>query len=167
MKSAAQIILAIAPGSREFGVAVFSERELIYFAVRTLPRGRSAALQKEEVSELLLELFANFKPQLVVLRAVSKYQQTSVALREIVKFVKRQAKAREIPVTEISLEQVKSFFQDAGKDTQKRAFQTLANLYPELRQFSSRPSKWQSDYYHNLLSAVLIGVVCLKSLAES
>ncbi len=166
MKSASQIILAIAPGNREFGIAVFCGYELIYFAVRTLSHRRSAALQKEEITELLSELFACFKPQFIALKAVNKYQQTSVALKEIVKLIKRQAKARRIPVTEISLEQVKSFVADAEKQTQKKTFQTLTNMYPELQQFAGRPNRWQNEYYHNLFSAVSVGVVYLKSLVK-
>lgn len=166
MKSASHIILAITPGNRKFGIAVFSECELIYFAVKTISRRRSAALQKEEITELLSELFACFKPQFIALKAISKYQQTSFALKEIVKLIKHQAKAKQIPVTEISLEQVKCLFEGAKKHTQKNAFQRLVKLYPELRQFSSRPNKWQNDYYHNLFSAISIGVVRLKSLTK-
>lgn len=166
MKSATQIILAMAPGKREFGVAVFDGIELIYFAVRTVSRRRSAAIQREEITELLSELFTRFKPQFVALKAVSKYQQTSVAIKEIVKLIKRQAKAKQVSIIEISLDQVKSLADDAEKRTQKKAFQILVTLYPELKQFSGRPNRWQNDYYHNLFSAVSVGVVCIKSLAE-
>ncbi len=163
MKSAS-IILAIAPGKREFGIAVFSGRELIYFAIRTVSRRHSDELQKEEIIELLKELFTCFNPQLVALKAISKYQQTSVSLKGIVKLIKRRAKAEQVPAIEISHKQVKSFFEDAEKRTQKNAFQMLVLLYPELRQFFSRPNRWQNDYYRNLLSAVSVGFVCLKSL---
>lgn len=163
MKSTARIILAMAPGKREFGVAVFEGNKLIYFAVRTVSRGRSAASQKEEIGELLSDLFAFFKPQCVVLKAVSKYQRASVVLTEIVELIKCRIEAKQVPVIEISLEQIKSFAESSEKQTQKNTFQMLVNLYPELRQFFSRPNKWQNDYYHNLFSAVAVGVTHLKS----
>lgn len=166
MKSASQIILAIAPGSRRLGIAIFSDCELIYFAVKTVSRNHSAALQKEEITELLAELFACFKPHFVALKAVNQYQQTSIVLKEIIKLLKRQTKARRVPISEISLEQIRSFAGNTEKQTQMKTFQTLTTLYPELRQFAGRPNRWQNEYYRNLFSAVSVGAICLKSLAK-
>ena len=157
----------MAPGRREFGVAVFDGIELAYFAVQTIQNRHSEKLLKNEISELVEELIAFSKPKTVAIKAISQYQQTSSVLELTIKIIKRQAVANQIPVEEISLEQIKAMLGNDKKPTQKKVFQNLTVLYPELKQYLSRPNKWQNEYYHNLFSAVAVGVVCLKSLSES
>lgn len=164
MKSANRIILAIAPGKREFGVAVFDGIELIYFTVRTLLNRHSERLLKTEVTGLIQNLITFSKPHTVVIKAVSQYQKTSTSLSLIVKIIKQQAVANQVPVVEVSLEQIKSALCDDKKPTLKKSFQNLTMMYPELRRYLGRPNKWQTEYYHNLFSAAAVGVVCFKSL---
>ncbi len=118
------------------------------------------------ISRLLDALFEQYSLQSIVLKQVNQYQQTSPDLRSIVSQIKMQAESKHIRVEEISLMQVKSLLCKDGKPTQKKAFQTAAALYPELRQFQNRPNKWQNDYYAYIFSATAVGLVYLTNLAD-
>lgn len=156
----------MAPGKREFGVTVFHRNELTYFAVKNLQNRHSERLLRGEVGKMVQELIAFSQPEIIAVKAVSQYQKTSASLKLFVKIVKRQASANRILLAEISLEQIKTVLCNDNNSTQKKAFQNLTKMYPELRQFANRPSRWQTEYYHNLFAAAAVGVVCFKSLSK-
>jgi len=163
MTSARRVILAFAPGRREFGIATLDQRELVYFAVREFENRSSITFPGQQVSEAVQNAIRIFHPDVIALRAISKYQRTSVALELIAEIIKLEATSSKIPIVEISLGEVRSL-STFGKATQKNAFNTIALFYPELQQFIGRPSKWQNEYYNKLLSAVAVAVACMRQL---
>lgn len=166
MKTNPPVVLAIAPGTREFGVAIFHGFELVYFAVRNFRRELTAKHINREIPNLLKELCQPRKPQILALKEINQYQRASSKLLSIVGCIKQQAYSNEIPVVEISLAQIKGLLGDGKKPTQAKVFQKVAALYPELRQYRNRPSRWQSEYYACIFSAVAVGLVCLTDLAR-
>ena len=167
MKFVPRVVLAIAPGKRECGVAVFGGIELVDFSIKSFQKRRSDKLLKDEIGRLMQELVESFKPDVIIVRHISQYQTTSPTLAPIINVINREAQAKQIPTIGVSLEQVKSLLGDNEKATQGNIFNSLTAIYPELRQFSGRPNRWQNDYYNNLFSAVAVGVVFLKSLGKS
>lgn len=167
MKSLSKTILAIAPGKREFGIAVFNGIELAHFSLRTVKSKRSKKLLKTEIVEMMQECITTFQPQVIAIKTISQYQQKSMILKSILRIVERQAEACKIPWIGISTNQVKAMLSNDEKSTQRKAFENLTIFYPELRQFTDRPNKWQNEYYHNLFSAVSVGLVVLRSLSKS
>lgn len=166
MKTSPPVVLAITPGTREFGVAIFHGFELVYFGVKTFKREHSVKRLKSEVSSLLKELCQPRKPQHLAIKEINQYQRKSSNLFLIADFIKKQAHLNEIPVVEVSLAQVRHLLGAGRKPTQTEIFQKVATLYPELRQYQNRPSKWQGEYYTCIFSAVAAGLVCLNDLAS-
>lgn len=167
MTTKSPILLAISPGTREFGVAVFRGFELIYFGVKTFKNGTSAKHLRKEVTDFWQEFSEHYKPTVLALKEVNQYQQTSQTLLMITDYMKIQAEKSKILFVEISLAQIRSVLDgDNKKPTKKRIFQRVAGLYPELQQYENRPSKWQRNYYAYIFSAVAVGLVCLNDLAE-
>ncbi len=160
------VVLAIAPGTRECGVAMFEGFKLIYYGVKTSHPLNSIQRGNISISKVLDDLFEQYTLKSIVLKQINQYQQTSPGLKLLVSQIKRQAELKHIRVEEISLTQVKTLFCKDGKPTQKKAFQRVAALYPELQQFQNRPNKWQNDYYAYIFSAMAVGLVCLTNLAD-
>lgn len=163
MDSSPIIVLAIAPGRREFGVAVFIGTELIYCSVKTFKKRQSNKLLLTEITEILQSLLAGFSPKVVVVKAISQYQKLAPDLEKISKHIELESKRNGLQFIKITLEQIKSAFDTGGKSTQKAAFRKLLHSYPELKRYWNRPNKWQNDYYAVLFSAVAVGAVYLKS----
>lgn len=158
--NSSQVILAIAPGNRELGIAVFVGIELMYYSVKTLNPKNQLPMQ---VSGLLRKFFRWFTPQIVVLKSINQYQKLSNNLEFVVSQVKLEAKQTDLPVVEITFEQIKRELCHGSKATQKKAFKNLLINYPELKRFWNRPNKWQNDYYAFLFSAVAVGEVYLRT----
>jgi hypothetical protein len=154
--------LALAPGRREFGVAVFGGAELVYFSIREIKGRRSKKLIKRQVVEIVSELYGTFEPDHIAIKAISKYQSSSDTLASLIGTVKYQARLRRIPTTEVSIKEIMDQLCPSGRATLKKAFQTLTVIYPELSQFWNRPNRWQNDYYYNLFTAVAVGAVRVK-----
>lgn len=124
-------------------------------------------MPRREIINLFQKCILTFKPQWIAIKAISKYQRRSQSLGLIVSSIVQLAEENDIQIKAVSIDQIKSELCTDAKPTEKKAFENLAVLYPELRQYLNRPNKWQADYYHNLLSAGAIGVVLLRSLANS
>lgn len=158
-RSKALKILALAPGKRKFGLAVFTGIELTYFALKSFRKVRSERLLIDEVVILIRELIDRFGPGVIAIRAISKYQQTSSILKQMCIVLKRETAIKQIPFVEVTLNQIVSTLGKNQKATKKDAIRSLAHIYPELMQFMDRPSQWQNQYYNNLFMAVSVGVV--------
>lgn len=154
------IILAIAPGTRELGIAVFIEFELIYFSVKTSNPKNDLYNQ---ISKKLHRVIKRFRPQIVVIKSVSQYQKLSGELKNVVNQIKVEAGRSNLKTVEITLEQIQKEFGNHPKPTQRKIFELLLNDYPELKRFWNRPNKWQNNYYNFLFSAVTVGVAFLKT----
>ena len=166
MNASPNIILAIAPGKRELGIAIFSDFDLIYVSVKTIKNRKSKNIL-DEITVILQRLFQGFSIRIVVAKAISQYQKLSPDLETIVERIKINSEEKGLEIVEITIEQIKSALCRNKKPTEKKAFETLLIAYPELKRYWNRPNKWQNDYYAFLFSAVAVGVVYLKTNPES
>lgn len=164
--SSPNVILAIAPGKRELGVAVFVGADLVYSSVKTIRHRKSRKLLLREIAAILRQLFEEFSITIVVIKAITQYQKLSPDLKRIVARIKFEADQKGLQVTGITLEQIKSVLCKDEKATEKKAFETLLADYPQLEKYWNRPNKWQNDYYAFLFSAVAVGAVYLKTLPD-
>ena len=162
MNSSQNAVLTIAPGKRELGIAVFNGTELVYASVKTIKHRKSRKYLLDEIAGILKKLLESFRVKVVVTKAVSQYQRLSSDLERIVKRIKFESRRAGLPVVEIKFEQIKSVLCKGEKTTQKKAFETLLESYPELKKYWNRPNKWQKDYYAFLFSAVAVGAVYLE-----
>src|SRR6266404_4918357 len=106
MKFVSRVVLAIAPGKRECGVAVFGGTELLYFSIKSFQGRHSDKLLKDEIGQMIQELAERFKPDIIVVREISRYQKTSTMLTRVVNVIKRKARANQIRTIDVSLDQV-------------------------------------------------------------
>jgi RNase H-fold protein (predicted Holliday junction resolvase) len=164
--SSPNVILAIAPGKRELGIAVFVGADLVYSSVRTTRHRKSRKLLLREIAAILHQLFEDFSITIVVIKVITQYQKLSPDLKKIVERIKFESDRKGLPVIGITLEQIKSAICKDEKATEKKAFETLLADYPQLEKYWNRPNKWQNDYYAFLFSAVAVGAVYLKTLSD-
>lgn len=155
-------ILAIAPGKRKFGFALFTGVELTYFALKSFRKAQTERELINEAVNLMREVMDSFDPGVIAMRAISKYQRTSSILKPMCTALKREAGIKNIPLIEITLNQIISTFCNNKKATKKDVFRRLAQIYPELIHFMERPNHWQNQYYDNLFMAASVGGVLVK-----
>lgn len=166
MASKIPVLLAVCPGTRAFGVAIFRGFELVHFVVKTLKNGTSAKHLKKEVIAIWQEFFENYKPTIFAIKEINQYQRTSQTLCLIADCLKKQAEKNRVQLAEISLTEIRALLGNCKKPTNKKVFQKVVALYPELDQYANRPNKGQRNYYAYIFSAVAVGLVCLNELAR-
>lgn len=167
MNYSRNVVLAIAPGKRELGVAVFSGARLLDASIKTIRNQKSKKSLSKEIAGIMEKLFQDFPIRIVVIKAISQYQRLSPDLESIVACIKFESEREGLQITNITIEQIKSELCEDEKATEKRAFKALLASYPELKRYWNRPNKWQKDYYAFLFSAVAVGVVYLKTINKS
>jgi hypothetical protein len=160
-------LLALAPGKREFGVAVFNGIDLTYYSLKVLRKGSSDRIVARQTGKLMEDLIETFDPRIIAMKSISQYQRTSLALQIISRVVRREAQTYSLPLFEISLAEVSSLVTGPATVTKRKVSAYLAEIYPELLQFMNRPSKSQTEYYNNLFMAVSVGLVCLRAGSEN
>lgn len=163
MNASSNVILAIAPGKRELGIAVFTGRDLVYVSVKTLRYRKSRRRSFKEITDILQKLFESFAVKTVVIKSISQYQKRSPDLEKIAKRIKTESLKNNLETEEVTLEQIKFVLGKNKTPTEKKAFETLILFYPQLEIYWNRPNKWQNDYYAFLFSAVATGAVYLKT----
>jgi RNase H-fold protein (predicted Holliday junction resolvase) len=103
-----QTILAIAPGKREIGVAVFDGSDLIYASVKTLRNRASTPALLKEITSVLQKVFDGFPIRIVVIKEISPYQRLSADIEIITRHIKYELSKNGFEVAEITLDQIKS-----------------------------------------------------------
>lgn len=159
-------ILAIAPVTKRFGVAVLENTELVYFAVATVKSNKIAQNLKIKISQTIRNLIGEFEPDLVVVKTLNKQQEKSKNLKLAVGQIETEAGRAGIRTEEVSFEAVKKLLCADNKPTKANAFKTLTKFYPELSRFLHQPNKWQKEYYDAMLSAVAVGFYRQKETSE-
>ena len=149
--------LAVAVSTKRIGVVVFSEEQLVYFAVKTLKSPRTSYSVKRQVAHIVKEFINEYVPGLLVIKALGKQQVKSKKQRLAVTQVKSSAEAFGIYWTEISLEQIKPMLSVNRKPNKTNAFRALSQIYPELKRFVESQNLSQAEYYNSLLSAAAVG----------
>ncbi len=160
-------VIAIAPATKRFGVVVFRNEEIIYFVIKILKPPRTSESIIREVSNSIENLFKEFLPQAIVIKSPSKQQLKSNQYKLIAACVENQAKSHQIPVMRLKFETVKRFLCRNLKPNKTNTFNNLAAIYPELRQFTGKSSKWRKQYYEILLLAAALGYYCQTEMAKT
>lgn len=156
--------LAIAPITKRFGVAVFENTELVYFAVTTVKSNKIAQSLKIRISQTIRKLIGEFEPNFTVVKLLNKQQEKSRNLKLAVRQIQAETKIVRIPLGEVSFDLVKKSLCAGSKPTKANSFAILADFYPELRQFLHQSNRWQKEYYDAMLSAVAIGFYCQNDI---
>jgi RNase H-fold protein (predicted Holliday junction resolvase) len=157
MKLKSDNLLAVAVCTKRLGLAVFCQKELLFFAVKTLKPPRTVQYAKRQISQIFQDTAAEYAPKLVVLKLLGKHQAKSKKLQSAIRVIKREAQTARIFLDEISFEEAKQKLSDGKKPVKAEAFSKLSKIYPEIKRFVKFQNPSQAEYYNSLFSAVAIG----------
>lgn len=160
------VILAIDPGTKELGVALFQGCELCYFGVKTIKQKPSEQAVLQEMIRLVMALIRHYKPQVLAIEKTDHLQYRTALLHLVAATLKSTAQEQGLTVYEYDPAMVRRRIcqrQDASK---QRTAKRLAAFYPELNQYRQPGSRWKELYWAHLFDAVALGLVCWWQLRE-
>jgi crossover junction endodeoxyribonuclease RuvC len=160
-------ILAIDPGTREIGVAVLSEGELLYYGVKTIRRRGSATEILSQVQQIMLRLIADYQPQYLAIEKMFLIHRSASLLNVTADEIKVIAKGQGLVVYEYAPTAVRKMICQTGKATKKQAAKIIAGQYPELARYLEQRSKWETLYYANMFDAVAVGLCCHREISRT
>jgi hypothetical protein len=148
-------ILAINPGSRYLGIAVFVGTELRDWAVRLVRRERIQPLMSEYINQYGIHVIALKK---------SHPSRTSRALRETVSSMKRIAKQHRLILREYSIDEVEKAWLPQKRKNKRRLMEEVVIRYPFLLNELQQEEKNKNPYLIRMFETVGIGSLCLSQL---
>lgn len=153
-------LLAIDPGTRQMGVAVFDrDGSLVHYQVLNLKAHRPRPVLLRATVHALDRLVDFFMVDRVVMEKISNPQPPTFQLLVAqVQAVRRWARRRSLSLVELAAQTVRKHIVHNGRATKREAAQIVISHYPALRIFFTQDFKYKLAYWQNLYDAVALGM---------
>ncbi len=152
-------ILAIIPGTKYLGVAIFVDTDLRDWYVKSIPN-LSIKDKAEYVKEFIGGLIDHFNINILAMKKLHEARQ-SRNLSELVSKIKEAQKKLNIRVKEYPLQTIEQSLVQ-GKQNKRKLVDEVAQLYPVIIHEHEREKKNKSRYLTRMFEAIALGVVCFN-----
>lgn len=159
-------ILAIDPGTKEIGIALLSDGELIYYGVKTIRLRSSPGEVLKQAQYIISRLIADCEPQYLAIEKTFMIQKSAALLTVVADEIKATAKREGLTVFEYAPLAVRKMICKAGKATKKGVAQVISLRFPELTRYVERQTKWETLYYANMFDAIAVGLCCHEEILK-
>jgi Holliday junction resolvasome RuvABC endonuclease subunit len=161
-------ILAIDPGTREMGVAVFENGRLLYSGVETFRRLPSPAERLKQARATLERLLADFRPAILTVEKTFIGKSRKAALLNVlVNQICALGWRNEIVVQTFAPNTVKKIVAGYGWARKEEVARAVARQFPKLTAFLPPDRNWKRRHQLNMFDAVALGIACLSSSPKS
>lgn len=157
-------ILAIDPGTKEIGVAVFSGPELCYYAVKTIKCRRPPRALLAEISTCVIDLIQDYRPQTLAIEKTFLIQKSAALLNVAATEMKQTARQYGLSVYEYAPAEVRRSICRSEKATKRETALRITGRFPELAHYLRQPTQWGELYWANMFDAVAVGLVHLNEI---
>jgi len=152
-------ILAIDPGTRHLGFAVFEGGELIHYGVKTIRRSRSPHEILAEGRGAVSRLTCYFRPTVLAVEKTFFARNRKTALLNVladeIKIVGRKKGLR---VVDFAANSVRKRICGNGAASKDEIARVLVSRYPELLPYLTSDRRWKERYHRNMFDAVALGL---------
>ena len=160
-------IIAIDPGTRYWGAAVFKGNNLREATVKILTTNHSPANRLKEAKELFLSLAEDYAPSILVLEKPFFFWSKQAHLLDVmIDEIKSLAKKKKMRVYEYSPRTARKIVCGNGNTSKKGMAEFLVSTYPELRIRLNQDRKYKELYWGHAFDAVGLGVCYLRKTKE-
>jgi crossover junction endodeoxyribonuclease RuvC len=160
-------ILAIDPGTKEVGVAVLEDADLVFYAVKTVRDRSTAQSILQQVAKITSDLIVKFEPESLAIEKMFIVQKSAALLSVAAEEMKSVARNCRLDVYEYAPKAVRKFICQSGAATKREVARVVAARYPELNRHLNTRNKWDEKYYANIFDAIAVGLMCHNEIALS
>jgi hypothetical protein len=156
-------ILAVNPGWRYLGIAVFDEYELREWRLKCLP----AIPQKrklEKVTNILVDYIKRYDLNVLAIKKIHSSRSSSNLESMVIHLMNHCMKKGLLAFT-FSLNDVETFLSPQEKINKKRLVEIVVSEYPDLLNEMNRERQNRNPYFLRLFEAVALGHVCFSKLS--
>lgn len=161
-------ILAIDPGTREMGVALFEGRNLLYTGVETFRRLPSSAERLKRARATVARLLRDFRPTVLAVEKVFIGKgRKAVLLNVLVKRICALGRRKGMVVQSFSPNTVKKAVAGYGWARKEDVARAVARQFPKLMAFLPPDRNWKRRHHLNMFDAIALGIACISSSSKS
>jgi len=155
-------ILAINPGTKYVGIAIFQTSDLVYWGIRVL-KGKWSQEKMRNIETALQNHINKYHVNLLVLKKLHS-SRSSKNLNYLVKSIERLATKKGIELSFYSLNDVKKFLA-VGMKTNKMGIAGIVTArYPFLIHELEKEKKHKHPYFVRMFEAIAAGIVTFTYL---
>lgn len=166
MRNKSTSILAVCPSSKQIGVALLSDHELLYYGVKTVRNRRSMRQLLGEVQKITLQLIARYEPQHLAIKRARLIQKSAALAAVVAEEIKSTATQKRLQIHEYQPTVVREMICKSEKATKSDITQAVITRFVELGRYTDRASTWEQLYYFRMIEAVAVGLCCQRELPE-
>ena len=149
-------ILAVNPGSRYMGYAVYYDTDLVDWGVKVIPKGVKGSLGKR-ASKVLSYLIGSHQIKRLILKSLHP-SRTSSGLRAIVRSFKQYSVKNRIRIHEYDISRVKQSLIDEGRRNKMNLMDSVSKRFSFLIPEYERAKKEKRPYLVRMFEAVALGI---------
>lgn len=162
MQSAQPRILAINPGSRYLGFAVFYGPDLREWKIHVMRQG-SFREKVRDLRLLISDIATRYGVNTLATKKLESFR-SSKELRNLTTEINAAGKSVGLKVSEFSFGEVKRFFFPRMRANKRELMEDVASRYPFLFHELERAQKGKHPYFVRMFEAIAVGVVCCSEL---
>lgn len=154
------IVIAVVPGTRTLGVAVFKGLELVYYGIKEASKDRlkhTPHSRAREAVHSIEQVIHKYQPDHFVTLSPHPFQCLSDKLPVIIEEIRRSAHHLRLRFYEYQRTELRNQLCPSTRATRQAVAAHLAVLYPELSRYVRGVSVWQRRYYARMFDAVAAG----------
>jgi hypothetical protein len=158
-------ILALNPGSRYAGIAVFHSQELVDWGVRSI-REESEKDRSHRLKRFLTEVIERDGINCFTVKGLHP-ARSSEYLRQLTNELKGWAVKCGLVVREYAIKEIETILPSTSRSNKQLLMEEVAARHPVLYQELEREKKNRNPYLVRMFEAVALGTKCLNDLEES
>lgn len=157
-------LLAIDPGTKYLGVAIFEGKELIYYATKTIPKLKTPRKTLRAGGKIIQRLIHDFKPKIMIVEKTFFPQSANSALlNTFTNRIQIVGKRKGLTVHTYAANTVRKYVCGNGSASKDEVAKVLISYYPELKAFLTSDKRWKELFHRNMFDAVALGLFYLHS----
>jgi len=158
-------ILAINPGTRYLGIAIFRGAELRDWRVKVV-EGKWSEEKINKIKTIILNLIDKYGPDVLAIKRLNLSRSSSNLTRLSTK-IKNLARRKSLMVYQYTLDDLKAFFSPKDKISKKKMAAMVTKAYPALCHELGKENSNRNSYYIRMFESVALGLVCYRQLDKN
>jgi len=155
-------ILAINPGTRYLGIAVFEGPELLDWRVKVI-KGKWSKEKQQKILVIARTLIERHQPDVLAIKKLHR-SRSSDNLNQLVSRIKQHSKRKGLKVYQYSIKNLEAFFFGEAKANKNKLTEILTSKYTFLRHEFNKEKSNKNSYHIRVFEAVALGAVCSHQL---
>jgi len=155
-------ILAINPGTRYLGIAVFEGPELLDWRVKVI-KGKWSKEKQQKTLAVVRNLIERYQPNVLAIKKLHR-SRSSGNLNQLVSRIKQHSKRKGLKVYQYPIKELEAFFFGKAKANKNKLAEILTSKYPFLLHEFNKERSSRNSYHIRVFEAVALGAVCSQQL---